>query len=296
MRAFIKSISYFLLPLLLITTIFLLWTVIISKSVLESSLQFELPQNKSILFAGDSHIVGAIPDSLYLNSINIGLRSESYYHTYHKLKYFIGKQQINKIYLGFSYHNLASYYDSFIDGPFSSQISSRLFFILPFKEKMRVLFWNNKNLFDFIKDLNKNSKLLKLNITNSKSNFIDGFDIFHNNTIFSEKTCALRINAQFFNDGKVSRFAKFNLIYFNAIIEMCFEKEIELILLTTPLHKKYIQKVPKVYISEFIKFTKKNKSINLENIILTDSCYSPDGDHINNKGIGKTNKVFKSKL
>jgi hypothetical protein len=296
MKALIKSMSYFLLPLFVTITIFWLWIIIISKSVLECSLQFKLPQNKSILFAGDSHIVGAIPDTLYLNSINIGLRSESYYHTYHKLKYFIEKHQIHKIYLGYSYHNLSSYYDSFIDGSFSSQISTRLFFILPFKEKMRVLLWNKKKAFKFIRDLNKISKLLKLNITDSKSNFIDGFDTYHNNTTFSEKACAYRINEQFYYHGKISDFSNLNLIYLNAIIDMCNKKEIELTLLTTPLHKRYIQEVPKVYISEFLKFTKKNKSINLENTLLTDSCYSPDGDHINNKAISETNKVFKSKI
>ena len=296
MKRLIKTLSIFLSPVVLIIIIIWIWILTLSSSVKTNSQQFHLNKDTSILFAGDSHIVGAIPDTLYLNSKNIGLRSESYYHTFFKLKYFLENQKIRKIYLGYSYHNIASYYDSFINGYFSSYISSRIFFILPIKEKLRVLFWNRKKLIRFINEIFKVYKLLKSNTYNSKSNFIDGFDIFHLNTAFSEKACVQRIKEQFFKNGQISEFSEFNLIYLNAIIEMCRQKGVEIVLITTPLHSKYIQGIPKPYIEKFLKFVRVNNSINLENIALVDSCFSPDGDHINNKGIFKTNKILKSKF
>ena len=296
MKRLIKNLLYFLSPLIFIIVVFLFWMLIISYSVKNNSQQFQLNKDTSILFAGDSHIVGSIPDTLYLNSKNIGLRSESYYHTFYKLKYFLENQKIRKIYLGYSYHNIASYYDSFINGYLSSYINSRIFFILPIKEKLRVLFWNRKKLIRFINEIFKVFKLLKLNTYNSRSNFIDGFDIFHSNTTFSEKACVQRIKEQFFKNGQISEFAEYNLIYLNAIIEMCRQKGVEIVLITTPLHPKYIQRIPKPYIEKFLKFVRVNNSINLENIALADSCFSPDGDHINNKGIFKTNEILKSKF
>ena len=296
MKRLIKTLLYFLSPLLLILVIFWFWMSIISFQVKNNSQQFQLNTDTSILFAGDSHVVGAIPDTLYLNSKNIGLRSESYYHTFHKLKYFIENQKIRKIYLGFSYHNISSYYDSFINGYYSTFLSSKFFFILPIKEKLRVLLWNRKKLIRFINEITNMCKLLQSNKHNSKSNFIDGFDIFHWNTTFSEKACVQRINKQFFKNGQISEFADLNLIYLNAIIDMCRQKDVELILITTPLHVKYIQRIPKPYVEKFQNFTRGNKSINLASFALVDSCFSPDGDHINYKGVFKINEKLKSKL
>ena len=174
----------------------------------------------------------------------------------------------------------------------SSSISSRFF--LSFAE-IKSFVLEQKKINSFINEIFKVYKLLKSNTYNSKSNFVDGFDIFHLNTAFSEKACVQRIKEQFFKNGQISEFAEFNLIYLNAIIEMCRQKGVELVLITTPLHSKYIQGIPKPYIEKFLKFVRVNNSINLENIALVDSCFR-DGDHINNKGIFKTNKILKSKF
>ena len=49
-------------------------------------------------------------------------------------------------------------------------------------------------------------------------------------------------------------------------------------------------------VEKFQNFTRGNKSINLASFALVDSCFSPDGDHINNKGVFKINEKLKSKL
>lgn len=305
MENFLKSIFLFLFPIINLFVIFILWAVFISKLIQEISPQFKLKENTVTLFSGDSHIVGSITDTLYPNSKNIGLRSESYYHTYNKLKFFTSKNKVKQIVLGLSYHNFSSYYDEFINGFFSSKVSTNIFLSLSLKEKLRVLYWNRLKLFHFLKEVNKCALNLYLNNYDSKYNFIDGFNIFHFNTGFDQKACKERVLLQYYKGDKLRDFSDFNIFYLNKIIEMCEEKKIELFLLTTPLHQNYIKKVPIKFIKKYYSFLDKKRVyqinskinfINLENIKLKDSCFSPDGDHLSNMGIKGFNYKLKIEL
>lgn len=276
-----------------------------TQGVQNYSHQFRLKDGTEVLFAGDSHIVGSLVDTLFPNSKNIGLQSESYFHTYYKLIYFTNKYKIKKIILGFSYHNLGSYYDLFINGYFSSLISSRTFFIFPLEEKIRVIKWNKSKLYHFFKEINISALNLYTNSHDSLYNFVDGFHIHHYRTRFDQKISNQRIKTQFYNENKVGEFADLNILFLKKIIELCNKRKIELHLLITPLHPNYLKKVPKKFVTKLHTFkneyytTHINRKINLIDlgeINLSDSCYSPDGDHISKKGVEKFNIKLKQEL
>ena len=66
-------------------------------------------------------------------------------------------------------------------------------------------------------------------------------------------------------------------------------------ILTTPLHKEYINSVPKSYKRKFVEIptNEKIKIINMGKLNLPDSCFIQDGDHVNDKGALITTNFFK---
>ena len=69
-------------------------------------------------------------------------------------------------------------------------------------------------------------------------------------------------------------------------------------LLTTPLHKEYINKVPEIFKKKYHKIINENKLdlIDLQYLELNDSCYAYDGDHVTNKGANIVSIKLKNSL
>jgi hypothetical protein len=252
--------------------------------------EIRLSSNVKTLFVGDSQIQTAINDRLIENSINISSTAESYYFNYYKLKnYLSSNSQIKKVYLGISYHNLSNYYDDFIYGKQSVNISSGYFFILPTSERIECLVWNADQPFLFIKKivLSDFSKIFK----NKSEGYVNNFV----NVIPSTEYINRKLKSQFYNNGKLDAFSEINLDYLDRIINLCKTKKIDLIFLTTPLHKYYRDNIPDVYrnkYNEIIK-SKKIEVIDLNSLHLDDDCFIPDGVHVSQKGAIITTEQLK---
>jgi hypothetical protein len=176
----------------------------------------------------------------------------------------------------------------------------KLFFCLDFSEQLRVLNWNRKKLFLVLKNIFISAYYQYYNLENKKNDywFYDGY----NNTFaFAQvklKHLEDRILFQFYKNEIASEFADLNIIYLNKIITFCKNKNISLTFLTTPLHYQYTKKIPNKFKSKFNSFDSKNRinRINLENLILSDSCFVPDGDHVTIKGAEITTRILMGEL
>ena len=288
MEKFIKSIFSFLIPFLICLFFFFLILIVSTQILTSSSKQYKFEENIELLFLGDSHITNAVIDTLIPNAVNLAKRSEPYYYTYQRLKFISNNSKIKKVILGYSYHNISSYYDEFISGHLSAIMPHKLFFCLEFSEKLRVLNWNRKKLISVSKKIFKSFYHQYYNLVeeNDEYSFYDGYNNPFKNEKVNLKSLQSRISFQFYSKDKVTDFAELNIIYLKKIIDFCQEKNIKLSFLITPLHPFYISKIPFLFKSKLHDFALENKIklIDLESLVMPDSCYVPDGDHVTTKG------------
>ncbi len=258
-KFFIKKIIYFFTILLSIVIAAFVPLNLYHDLLLN---EVKLSSNITTIFIGDSHIQTAINDSLIENSINISSTAESYYYSYYKLqRYFKSNPQIKRIYLGFSYHNFSNYYEDYISGKHSVNVSSGYFFTLPVSERIRCLTWNAQMPVIYLKKIFTAdiSKLLKSDNEGYINNFV--------NVRASEEEMNKKLADQYYSEGKLQGFSKTNIEYLDRIIALCKAKEIELIFLSTPLHAYYREHIPEVFRDKFNEL-KKSKQIKLVDLVL----------------------------
>ena len=254
------------------------------KEILNSILN---KYNNSTLFIGDSHIQTAIDDKILNNGINISQDAESYIFSFYKIKELLNNNSsIKKIYLGFSYNNLSSTYDDYIFGKYSESISSRYFFILPYNLQGRFLIYNIKGLPAYL------TKLLKTGQNNLLSedtdySFLGRYDNNFTSSKASKESISKRIKFLFYQkQEKPVGFSEFNIFYLMQISDLCKKQNVELIMLNTPLHSHFKSKVPLSYINRYNEIIKDNrlKLLDLSDFALEDDSFTPDGDHLSEKG------------
>jgi hypothetical protein len=239
-------------------------------------------------------------DSLVPNSLNLSKRSEPYYYTLQKLKFVSKKTKIQKIILGYSDHNITGYYDEFVNGNLSLVIPHKLFVILDFKEKLRVINWNKTKLLSLIKQIVLSAYYQYKNYEKSKLEywFSDGFQNSFNETEANISSIKKRISFQFYESKNLIKLSDLNIVYLKEIVSFCNDHNIELIFLKTPLHSEYYSRVPDLFKSKYKHLIKENKIqlINLEKLNLPDSNYVPDGDHVTVQGAEITTRVLQKML
>ena len=274
------------LPLLVGILLSFIALIVVSNYLSKKSELYQLEEKIDYLFIGDSRVSLGINDSLIPSSKNISSIAEPYYFTYQKVKFFLRKTQPKTIILGFSYASLSDNNDRFIFGSASTFFPDNYFFILNSLEKAKIIFWNRSKLLELFNRIH-HSLYCHINNINQKNNHL--YDGFSNNFLKTEaklERINKRINDLFYKNGSLRDFSKPNIECFFKIIKLCQSRDIELILLTTPLSESYLNQVPKIYIAKYNKILSKSKlsHINLINDIDKNNLFLYDGDHVNKSG------------
>ncbi|MFA9189939.1 hypothetical protein AAGV28_01030 [Flavobacterium sp. FZUC8N2.13] len=292
---FNKTMSQFLrkvVVFLTIPVIFIL-VVLIGLNFLVKT-DYKIKPDINSLFIGDSHIQQTFNDNLIPQSLNCGIASESFYFSYFKLKYLLDENpSIKNVYLGLSFHSLSNYYERFISGDYSASVAPKYFFILPWKEQLRLIYWNKANFVSFLREV--------LNIgfyqvfNGQVYPFIGGYLEQFSETFAVDSSMNKRLKFQYFNNGKLNSFSQFNIYYLNKIISLCKKQGVHLVMVNTPLHEYYYKKIPKKYKDELFEIVAKNhlNYIDFSKLQLKDNCFTPDGDHVSTIGAVKTSKMIK---
>ncbi len=288
MKLFLKNTCTFLIiPLVASPFIAMVLDCYISKNV-----DYKIPHEVSSVFIGDSHVQVAIADSLLAEGKNIATSSESFYFSYYKLqKLLAANKQIDRVYLGFSYHSLSNYYDKFIFGEYSASISPKYFFMLPAKEQYKFIRYNFKALPAYSRSIAKvGAMLLSDTISYIESGYVNGFGDLGG----SKKAMDTRLEFQFYSKRELNKFSKINLLYLDKIVELCKNKNVDIIILNTPLHPYYKSKLPEAYIKKYQQVIEQYsfRLIDFSDLILADDCFIPDGDHVSGKGALKLTSIF----
>ncbi len=285
MRKFLKEIGAFsVIPLVCIVA------CISFVAYTSSTIEYKMDARITDLVIGDSHTQCAINDDLASNWKNVSERSESFYFSYYKLEGLIEENpSIERVYLGFSYHSLSEYYDKFIDGEYSAGVSSKYFYMLPVKEKLKLIYWNVDRLPAMCGGIfSESAKLLFVHEPVSFGAYSNDFT----GTMVSNSALEKRLKFQFYTDERINDFSQINQLYLDRIIKLCASKEVELVFLNTPLHLNYRRGIPEVYIDKYDDLLSQYhmKAIDFSCLSLNDSCFVPDGDHVSRMGADITTK------
>ncbi len=287
MKQFIKDVIIFILPIIFSIGFLYLY---LNFAIKTTTINLILPLTINKIAVGDSHIEQSINDSILVNTKNIACNSESFIYSFYKIATVTkNNPQIDTIFLGASYHSFSKYYDDFI---YNNSVLIKYFYILPLNIQYEILNKTKKPFNIFIHSLK-----LAL-IPNKYSDWIGAFSNYATNATINNNSIVDRINFQYYKDNELYGFSDENIFYFNKIVKFCNENDIELIIINTPLHKNYKEKIPKEFIEKFNSIIAQNKLdiIEFDKFIFADNDFLPDGDHVSKNGSVKTSIIIDSLL
>ena len=285
MRKFIIKTITFCIPAI----IFFISTLIfyhISKSQIDSKLTgFSKYQ---VLLMGDSQIQRINGELISNKSKNIASSAEHYYFTYQKLLLILENKnhKIEKIILGVSIHNFGPVYNRLLNINLSegkNSLERYIYFI---------------RLFD-------------------DSNFITSFDVDYKSVFsgiystpdwggFSEstksnpnvKTINKTFNMHFSIKRDEGEFCSAQRTYLYKIDSICTDNNIDLILVSTPYHSIYKEKIDAKYFDFFSETLRKLNHRTYLNFIVDkiDPSFMSDANHLNKLGAEKYSEIIKKEI
>lgn len=289
LNLFIKRVTKFSAVLVL----FIFVSFLISKYLLNFRNNiFEIKASTKTLIIGDSQIEYSLDDSIIENSLNISSAADIYLYSYVKLKAFAERNKsVKTVILGLSYHNLLKSLEE--EWMTDSYIMNKMFkysFLLNIHEYFDIL---REYPVPFIKSLNL---IYKSVIKNFLKSFLVGrytnynlgkFIPLHKDNIDVALTWRIQ--------PREIEYSKLQIKYFNKIVEYCKDNNINIILLTAPLHPIYIQNktIEKKALDNYI--SKNIGDINyldFSKFVFPDNKYFADTWHLNYRGAA----LFSEKL
>ena len=294
MKTFIYRTTFFLALCLLIVAGY---HYSIYRLFLSNDSFYKINDGASIVVVGDSHSETAINDELTKDLQNYSYKGESIFLIYYKLKKILDvNPQINKVLLSFSYHSLNDFQDT--------KLPSLLYeyYWLLDMEGLRSVSPSIDNLNMILKDMNgRLYQWLTSNIKRNDYHLLTGgyrrLDI-HN---LSEESSHERILKHYYEADRVTtqKYSDIQKIYFDKIVSLCVEKNIQLSFINTPLHKSYYSNIPQQYISSYYSLVDDIKNnhpdmitlLEFRDTVTADNLFH-DGDHINAQG----GKIFMEAL
>lgn len=199
---------------------------------------------------------------------------------------------IRTVFLGVGYHSFSDYYDPSILGDNSAFVSPRYVFVMPVSDKLKYSFMEAGDFSVFYPELF--TLTFRYLIDDAPYDY-GGFTFIETQTALTDSTIEERLNDQFFSRKSQNGFSSKNLRYFLNIIELCSERNVELVLLNTPLHRKYKNGVPDSFVRKFTEILNRYnlRCIDHSSLQFSDSCFLPDGDHLNLKGANMYTEYLK---
>lgn len=291
MRQFLLKIFKFSAVSILLQAIILFGIIILNRINLQKC---AIPDEITALVAGDSHTMWSINDTEIPDVLNVSFNAEGYIYTYAKLRHILSeKNNIIKIYLGFSYHNLSGYYNDYIYGNMSKFYFDRYIGVLTLSQFFEIIENNPGIVAKYIQLICTKGALALLK---QECPIYHGFPSDKMLQSYDSTVMENRIYSQFYdNNGFVIHKSEINIKYFVKIVELCKLQNIELILVDTPIHKDYRDKIPNEYKKMYADIIKEYKTeiFTFPNIQIPDTCFLPDGDHVNFFGSFNVTQKFK---
>jgi hypothetical protein len=284
MKRFLKNI-------LLFNSILLAYFLInfsINKIIISNN-PVKLKGNTVVM--GDSHTMTGINPKLLTNTVNISQTAEPYIVTYYKLKHVVKHNRMDTLMLGFSFQNIASFNDKKVLDPFwCHEVFDRTYSIISLNDLKGI----EINYSSYARSIVKNMLLFpKLDHQGFIGNFRERKTALNLKKHNVHKTIDRHFELKNSSDAGISATS---ISYLDSIITLCQHKKITLVLISTPLHYKYRELIPKTVESKYYELSELIKKKDIR--ILDFSSYTfPDNyfadfDHLNTKGADVFTKMI----
>ena len=237
--------------------------------------------NCKILILGDSHVQKSLNPCFFNAAKNISQSAEPYFVTYWKLKKLLHTNKtIDTLLLGFSFHNISAFNDKkLIDPSWSSEMFYRIYPIEEFEtlNGIEIDFW------EYFKILAREMCLYP------KKNHINYIGCYGNSRRSDISDYNTSIKRHFYYNNNNVGISTTSIDFLNKIITLCRDSKINNILITSPLHKEYLKRIPSNFTQEYLKLKNELTTNNgvpvldFSSIVLNDTCFL-NSDHLNESG------------
>lgn len=255
--------------------------------------------NLNVLILGDSHAGTSLNPDYFKNSKNISLNSESYIPSYLKLKLILQRCTIDTVLLSFSPHNLSGSNDLKFSDKWNKLYYYRYYSLF----SRDILITMNFNLLEYLSIYIE--KMFLFPNVNHLENLIGSFNKVKNNlsnlSIEEKKLSAnQRLERHYFNKGELLHISNSCINYLDSIVTLCRSKNIELFLISPPIHSMYFNSIPKLFQDAFL-----NEKARLENMNQTiydytnetfDDSLFADINHLNFNGANVFSNIIRKRL
>ncbi len=305
-----RNIFKYILIFLLITSAFIIGLTLVNKFVFLPTIYnpkyFSLDEKTFIM--GDSHTQCAIDPDIIEDSVNLSKNSENYFLTYVKLTYFLKYSKPERVLLNFSYHNFSTLYDEEMLGVRRNVLLNRYYPIISDQENIFTSKKDGDWLYTKLKydwglpfDFSNNMHLFFYLMHNGKPDIANypfgGYYRYNDTCNLSNDTIQQSLKAHYDSDGAKAGISELMYSYVKKICSMCNENNIEIILINTPVHDDYYNKIPDAFkrnhvvVYDHLKQEFNAKYLDFSRFPLPDKGFG-DGDHLNALGA----KLFSEEL
>lgn len=238
-------------------------------------------QKKRILIVGDSHPKQAINPALLPSAYNIAIDAQPYCITYWTLKKVLKTYGCDTVLIAFSYHNISAFNDQkFSDKLWSSEMFARIYTLVPLDSLKDFKF----DKMEYYHTIFRNMLLYP---KPNPIRYIGKYNASKLNHLYDNEDI---IQRHYYYNGKIAGISKTSIRYLNLIISLCKKNGVTPILVTTPLHRFYRNRIPALYVNGYDSL---KADLVKQNIKVLDFSSTPfndkeflNSDHLN--GLGST--------
>lgn len=238
----------------------------------------DLGITSATLIMGDSYTQTGIDENV-ISARNISQSAEPYYISYWKLKHILKYYTPDSLILGYSYQNISTYNDIKLkDDRWSYELFDRNHAVFTqelFNSDLPV------NWTQFFKVFYKNMCSYPKRDHNT---FLGEYEAYEAHDLSKYQEA---INRHYYTDGMDAGISEICVRYFNRIVDLCKEKDIQLVLVSMPTHPLYSQGVPDEFRTTLDSMSSSIASnilqLDYSGVELHDSCFL-NSNHLNRYG------------
>lgn len=245
----------------------------------------------SVIITGDSHMRSALNPKYFPNSENISHPGEVYAFSYWKLQRVLTSYQPDTIVLGYAPHNIAKYNDLRFSKEEEAEPTFNQYY--PIQRLSELDSRIPVNYMLFYKTLWKQTAFYP------KLKHDQYIGKYSNSTTTKSLDTKGVVKGMFPNqseeESEEGDFSELSIQYLDSIVKLCQSKQITLILVTCPVHKNFLEKIPPPILKRHHSLKEKygNKAVFFDRLTTQypDSLYL-DANHLNSRG----SKLFTKEL
>jgi hypothetical protein len=286
----IKTLIFLFIPVFLACV-----TIFIYKSKVSN---IRIDESTQILILGDSHTQSGIDDSKIKNSLNISQSSEHFLYSYNVLKLLLdNNSQIDKVIIGVSYHSFGKSYDKYIQDEDKTIVMFPRYLPILDKESITDI---NELSFKHLKGIFKNIVIGLFNNSAIQNYSFIGSFYKSNRSNLNDSTINAAIQRHYFTEsGNVQKYSNYQVKYLNRIVALCSAKNIELIVVNTPINNNYYKNIPENFVTNYYStiqlFGDKINFYDFHSVDFPKDCYG-DGDHLNSIGAKRLSLLINERI